>query len=160
MEPRTRSELAKILQSSATFNYDVRSSIVDLSRIGNPEDASLLAPFLSQKDATLREPAAIALARFGDEGLPWLAQELNRGSVKTRASVMAALSQATTSKAAELFERGLRDKSPLVRLTALSIWEDLPAALRGNKATLLAFAKRRLKFEADPSVRRALLLLH
>ncbi len=141
LQPRVRAELASVLRSTGTDVQDLHRAIVNLSRIGNPDDAALLAPFLRHAKSSVREPAAIALARFGDAGYPFLERAMIDGTVLMRSTVVAAVSQSSTNKARELYKRGLADSSSQVRLTALSLIDNLPAVLSAERDALAELAR-------------------
>lgn len=157
LEPLVRSNLTELLQSTKTAS--INNSLIGLGHIGNAEDAQHVAPFLQHTDTRVRESATIALGRLGQAGIPFLLQALTSDSFRDRSLALVAITQATHPKTLSLLNKGWGDSNPLVRLTALTVLDNLSESLRTHRPKLVKRAKKILANDSDPDVRLALQLL-
>jgi HEAT repeat protein len=134
-------------------------AIIALGQIANGNDAAAVAPLLTSDDVSVREAAAVALARIGERALDELSRALSAGSPRTRALIMAGLSQTSSPALIELLEQGWRDPDARVQLTALATLEHLAPPLAPRKDELIARAKKVLAPSKSPDVALALALL-
>ena len=157
LEPEARQHLAELLAS--TRPASVNAAVIGLGQIANAEDAPLLEPFLRNGNARVRESAAVALARMGTAGLPFLQRAQKSSSERERCLALVAVTQSVSPKLLALIEDGLKDNDPMVRLTAATIINNLPESLQSHRERLVQRAKKGLRSEQDPDVRLALELL-
>jgi hypothetical protein len=158
VETDVRRELSEMLTSTRAAT--VYTAVVAIGQIANSEDANKLAPLLEHESTSVREAAAVALARMGLSAIPILNQTLLSENPRTRCLVMAGLSQSVSPKIIPLIERGLTDVDPLVRSTALLLVQKPPECLQSKRDDLIKRAKKILMNEENPNVKLALLLLN
>jgi hypothetical protein len=156
-EPRVRAAATALLTSSRP--EIVAGAVRGLGQIANKDDIARLIPFLANNSALVRESAAVALARMGDDAVDALTLTLSTGTPRTRALIMAGLSQTSSRKLVHLLENGWRDADAQVELTALSTLDHLAPTLTAERPALVATAKKILAPATDPDVVLALALL-
>lgn len=157
LEPDARRQLTELLQS--TRAAVVNAAVVALGQIGNKEDAEKLGPLTRHANTRVRESAAVALVRLGEAGFRLLSRAMASDAPRDRALALAAVTQAVSPKFLPLIEKGLSDNDPIVRLTAVTVIDNLPEALRTKRPKLVARAKRVGETESDPDVELAIELL-
>jgi hypothetical protein len=107
----------------------------------------------------VRESAAVAMARMGDDAFDALSAAFSSGTPRTRALIMAGLSQTSSARQITLLERGWGDADAQVALTALSTVDHLSPELTPRRAEFIAAAKKILASNTDPDIVLALALL-
>ncbi len=153
---KAESELEKNLFEllASTSPQKIQTAIITIGQLARPIFAPPLAPFLQHENGSVREMAAVALARIGEAGFDVLQATMDSihcPSV-TKNLVLASVPHAVIPQASELIYKGLEDHDPFVRLNAVAALKNLPPLFEPIKEETIRKAKRILAGEKDESV--------
>lgn len=156
-EPRVRHQLAELVKSTTTGVQATAATAI--GQIANGDDVPLLEDLLTNDSAAVREATAVALGRMGDAAVPALSRAMS-GNSQTKRLALVAVTQTVSDKVSSIVEKGLKDEDPLVRLTAISVLDWLPAQLKERRGDWVNLALESKEDEENKDVQFALEQLH